>query len=167
MKKLITLGIALVALSQAGASTFKSTDNNQGEVFNGDSLVTELKHFAPVTDHTIMNPSVLFAVSNQRTMEEVIAENKMITESKVESDGSLLFIEKSIEQIILDDSKIIDAPDTEEVRPLYLDRTDEEKIEEDNAIIEGTMTETQPLDFETINKKQMIIKKSGTNLLIG
>jgi hypothetical protein len=166
MKTLITLGIALVALSQAGASTFKSTDNDQGDS-KGDSLVTEQRHFAPVADQVIMNPSVVFAVNNQKTMDEVIAENNKITESNIENDGSLLFIEKSIEQIILDDSRIIEAGNTTEIHPLYLDRTEEEKIAEDNAIIEGDMTEAQPLDFETINKKQMIIKKLDGNLLIG
>jgi hypothetical protein len=164
MKKLITFGIALVALGQVNAATVKST-NEQGESFQSDSLVTEQKHLAPVEDQAVLNPSVVFSLTSQRSMEDVIAEDRRITENSLTVDGELLYIEKSAEEIIATDKKVTEAPNAE-IRPLYLERTIEDKIAEDNAIIENTAIEVQPLDFDSINKKQLILKKDNS-LLVG
>lgn len=164
MKNLITFGIALVALSQVNATTVKSADHEQGESFQTDSLVTEQKHFAPVEDQAVLNPSAIFVVTNKRSIEEVIAEDRRITENNLTDDGELLFIEQSEEEIIAIDRNITDAPNTAEIHPLYLDRTIEDRIAEDSAIIENNGIEAQPLDFTAI-ENQLIFKKDNSFLL--
>ncbi len=165
MRNLLTFGIALIALSHVNATTVKSTDHEQGESFQTDSLVTEQKHFAPVEDQAVLNPSAVFVTTNQRSIEEVIAEDRRITENNLTGDGELLFIEQSAEEIIAMDRNITDAPNTAEIRPLYLDRTIEDRIAEDNAIIENNAIEAQPLDFTAIDQSQLIFKKDNSLLL--
>jgi hypothetical protein len=166
MKNLITFGIALIALSQVNATTVKSADHEQGESFQTDSLFTAQKHFAPVEDQAVLNPSAVFVTTNQRSIEDVIAEDRRIIENNLTGDGELLFIEQSAEEIIAIDRNITDAPNTAEIRPLYLDRTIEERIIEDNAIIENNAIEAQPLDFTAVDQSQLIFKKDN-GLLVG
>lgn len=166
MKNLITFGIALLALSQVNATTVKSTEHEQGESLQTDSLVTEQKNFAPVEDQTVLNPSAVFVVTNQRSIEEVIAEDRRITENKLTGDGELLFIEQSSEEIMATDRNITDAPNTAEIRPLYIEQTIEDRINEDNAIIESNGIDAQPLDFSAIDQSQLNLKKE-TVLLLG
>jgi hypothetical protein len=162
-KKLI-LGLALVVFSQSNATTFRTAANDQGDSFT--EAVTE-KKFAPVEDRTIVNPATLLKSNDQTQMEEVIAQDNKIIDSAPVNDGSLIYIEQSVEDIIATDNKITEAGNLSEILPLYLEPTVEDRILEDNSIIEGNVEEVQPLDFETINKKQMIIKKADNNLLIG
>lgn len=164
MRKLITFGIALIAFSQMNANNLKNL-NEQGESNNSDSLVTTQKNMAPVEDCAVSVPSIAFNF-NPRSIEEVIAEDRQITENILTDDGALLYIEKSAEEIIATDKKIIDAPNTAEIRPLYIERTIEDKIAEDNAVIESTAVAVQPLDFQMLNQQQLIVKK-GNSLLIG
>jgi len=169
MKTLITFGIALVALTSLNASNFKNSfatvlENEQGDSFT-EGTITEKNCGAPVEDRIVMYPETVLASANQNNIAEVIAENNLITESKVEDDGSLLFIEKSTEEIIADNNKVIENVEPE-FRPLYLDRTIEDKMAEDRAIIESDQAiEAQPLDFEVINKDQAF--KPAANKIIG
>lgn len=166
MKTLSILGIAFAVISQANAGTVRNAYNEQDGYFKSDSLVNEQTHFAPVDDQVFINPSTIFYANNPRSIEEVIAEDNKITENTPVNNGDLLYIEKAVEEVIADDNKIIEASPAE-IRPLYIERTIEDKIFEDNTIIEGILDAPQPLDFETINKKQMIFKKADSNLLIG
>jgi hypothetical protein len=177
-KSIIILGIAMaVFTSTKAASTFKSDnrmtatttviENEQGDMFAGEGTVSEKRAQAPIADQAIVNPEIIMG-ANQKTMEEVIAENNKITESTIVNDGSLIYIEKSIEDIIVDDNKIIESANTTELRPLYLDTTIEDKIAEDNAIIgNDAANEVQPLDFEKINKSQAAPKQTNIKMLVG
>src|SRR6478672_13256565 len=59
---------------------------------------------------------------------------------------------KTIEEVIAEDRKITEYKE-EAIQPLIIDKTIEEVIKEDNQIIEGNVTgEVYPLDFELIKK---------------
>lgn len=79
-------------------------------------------------DTAIFNPSSVVKSSNVKTVEEIISENNLVTES------------------------------TEDVyQPITLEKTIEDSIVEFNQIIESTISnEVYPLDFEVINSKQAI-----------
>lgn len=74
----------------------------------------------------------------------------------------MLFVisEQSIEDIISINNQVTESDVDTTVRPLYLERTLEEGISEDNLIIENELNGVVlPLDFEIINKVQIILKK--------
>jgi hypothetical protein len=83
-------------------------------------------------DTSIFNPSSVVKSSNVKTMEEIISENKLVTES------------------------------TEDVyQPITLEKTIEDSIVEFNQIIESNETnEVYPLDFEVINRSLQGLKVS-------
>ena len=59
---------------------------------------------------------------------------------------------KSIEDVIADD-KLITESNEEVITPIYIETTTEDKIAEQNQIIESTIrNEVYPLDFEKINQ---------------
>jgi hypothetical protein len=165
MKTLITFGIALLALSNATAETtlVKGVDANfvtvaafkaqQFENSLSDKTASETHgKFSPVEDKTVLNPETVVGTANARAMEEVIAEDKKITESSITDEGYLFFKETATEEIITQDNQIIDSNISTEVRPLYLEKTIEDKIAEDNAIIEATMPDQfNNLDFSKID----------------
>ena len=174
-KSIVILGIALAVFSNANAAASKdeakgntviaaAIENEQADAFQAEGI--DKTNFALVQDQEILNPETVLS-ANQKAIEMVIAENNQITETRIENDGYLLFIEKPIEEIIAEDNKVIESNITTEVRPLYLERTPEDVIAEDNAIIEGDAPQAQPLDFDSINKKQMIIKEANIKILVG
>lgn len=74
-------------------------------------------------DTAIFDPNSVVKTTYVKSIEDIITENKLITESQ-----------------------------TEEVQPLLIDTTLEDKIQEGNQIIESEVTnEVFPLDFEKIN----------------
>ena len=103
--KTLIIAAAFMALGQASASTFRNSDHPQ-DSFKSDSLAGQ-KQFSPVEDQAVFNPSLVFTVVNEKSFEQIIAEDKQITESNPTNDGSLLFIEKHVEDIINDNNKIM------------------------------------------------------------
>lgn len=84
----------------------------------------------------IFNPCTVIANTNIKTIEEIIAEDKLITENSEE------------------------AP-----QYLSIETTEEDKIAEQNLIIESTITdEVFPLDFERINSANKSIQINATSL---
>lgn len=148
MKTLITLSLALLTISSQAktnlakgivvdvniAAAVQASHFEQGLV---KQFTNEPGKFAPVTDTTILNPVSVVGMSD-KSLEEVIAEDKKITESNIADEGYLFFQEITDEQLIAIGNQIIDSS-IEQVRPLYLEPTIEDTIEENNAIIEAVM----------------------------
>ena len=89
-------------------------------------------------DTAIFNPSSVIKSSNVKTVEEIISENNLVTESP------------------------------EDVyQPITLEKTIEESITEFNQIIESNDTnEVYPLDFEKINRSLQCIKVSNNKATV-
>jgi len=175
MKKLIVyLGLAFVAVTNnanAENTLVEGLTANHLTVAavraeQYENLLTESADkgkFSPVEDKTVLNPETVVTVNNERTIEEIIAENNKIIESTIVNDGILFFMERPTEEIITEDNKTIDSNITTEIRPLYLERTIEDVIAEDNAIIEGGIpNEVSGLDLNKINNS--IINKQAVGL---
>lgn len=76
------------------------------------------------------------------------------SQSKIEEAVSVISTnyKKSIEEVIAEDKKITESKE-EVYQPLYYGRTVEEVIRQDNQIIESDLSdEVYPLDFDLINK---------------
>ena len=76
------------------------------------------------------------------------------SQSQIEKSVAIIAsnYKKSIEEIIADDKKITESKE-EVYQPLYYGRTVEEVIKQDNQIIESDLSnEFYPLDFDLINK---------------
>jgi hypothetical protein len=96
--------------------------NNTGESGNADTAV--------------FDPKSVMEAAYTKTVEEIIAEEKLITESK-------------------------EMP----FQPLSLDYTLEDRVEENNQIIDGVITnEVFPLDFEKINGNIQCAKMNNSAL---
>lgn len=169
MKKLITLGIVLLAYAgNANAETTLIAGVNANvaqlaavKAQQFENLLTgkvDLPKFAPVEDKTVMIPETVIGKNFDRPVEDVIAEDNKITESVITDEGYIFFLfEKPTEEIIAQDNQITESEISTEVRPLYLERTIEDVIAEDNAIIEGIVpTQTMCLDFATIDKNSIL-----------
>ncbi|MFT3796422.1 hypothetical protein [Flavobacterium sp.] len=171
MKKLITLGIALLATVNhavaettlvkgvdANLSTVAAVKAQQFENLLTEQTPAEIGKFSPVEDKTILNPETVIVLPAEKPIEEVIAQDKKITESIITDEGYIFFyFEIPTEEIIVQDNKIIDSEASAEIQPLYLERTIEDIIAEDNAIIEGTVpTQMMCLDFDKINKNSIV-----------
>ncbi len=87
-------------------------------------------------DNTVFDPRSVINTTYTRTVEDIIAEDKLITESK-----EIAF------------------------QPLSLDYTVEDRIEEDNQIIESNLSnEVYPLDFDRINRTAPSVKINNAAL---
>lgn len=170
MKKLITLGIALLAyVNNAQAettlvkgvctetTTVAAVKAQQFESLLSEKSATEVK-FAPVEDKTVLIPETVIAANYEKPIEEIIAEDNKIIESIITEEGYIfVFFEASTEDVILQDNKIIESNISTEIHPLYLERTIEDVIAEDNAIIEGNVpNQLMDLDFKQINKNSIL-----------
>lgn len=136
---IIFLGlVALTVTTSNATSTFKSQDlnvqelttitvaNNQQEsqsAFLNKSYSNRIIEI-DMSETVIFDPSTVVNTTCKKSIEDIIAENKLITESN--------------EDIFT---------------PLFIETSTEDKIEEQNQIIESTITnEVVPLDFEKINR---------------
>lgn len=147
MKTIIFLGLTALSLTTVRANEFKSQDLDQTDfttqyVANANqesqsAFGNQQFHFENTgNDAAIFDPNTVVKAAYVKTIEEVIAEAKLITESKEEA-----------------------------LQPLSIETTQEDRIAEANQIIESTVsTEAAPLDFEKINraaKKGDAIKHSA------
>jgi|SRR6218665_66863 len=135
---IIFLGLVALSFTSVSATNeFKFQDLDQQELATLINLeknqVNQLVAANPVSeeivkdttlDTAIFSPSSVMKTTYIKTTEDVIAENKLITESKEET-----------------------------VQPLSIDFAVEQRIAEDNQITESTVSNvTYPLDFEKINR---------------
>jgi hypothetical protein len=133
---IIILGLVALSCTNANATTeFETQVLDQQE---SATLILETSSNNEVsneTDTAIFNPASVIETIYVKTIEDVIAENKLITGSQ---DETLQYL--SIETAI------------------------EDRISEDNQIIESTTTnEFSPLDFEKINSKIQCVKAYNNN----
>ncbi|HNP32348.1 MAG TPA: hypothetical protein PKN96_03555 [Flavobacterium sp.] len=135
MKTSIIL-LGLVALSFTTINATNTQAENQLAFVNQDSLNrTEVN---AENNAEIFNPNSVIKSTYVKTVEDRIAENKLITESKEEV-----------------------------TQPLSIATTIEDRIAEDNQIIESTISkEVYPLDFEKINAKMQCVKVYNNNAII-
>ena len=135
---IIFLGLVALSFTNANATTkFETEVLDQQE---SATLILEASNneVSNETDTAVFNPNSVIKTTYVKTIEEVIAENKLITESNEEA-----------------------------VQPLSLDTTLEDRINEDNQIIESTISkEFFPLDFEKINRKTQCSKVYSNNATI-
>lgn len=153
----------LVAVSNLKYKATASVDNNVKKSKKAMRLT-------PITLEVIETP--VYPV-NEKTIEEVIAENNAIIESNLSNDAhSLDFVaietafsrgdERTIEEVIAEDNAItenslsnethsLDIQVIENVVPNLTGKTIEEIIAVDNAVIESNVsTIAEPLDFNLI-----------------
>jgi stage III sporulation protein SpoIIIAA len=154
MKSTIIL-LVLVALTfttnAKATNEFKVQDLNQQEVttFNVE-IAQQQDQLACVNDvvnttcenttedTVIFSPNTVLKTTYIKTVEEVIAENKLITETKEES-----------------------------IQPLSIATTKVDQIAEDNKIIESVISnEVYSLDFEKINRSVKNTKTTNNNLAV-
>ncbi|MCF6128042.1 hypothetical protein L1S35_00015 [Flavobacterium sp. AS60] len=133
---IIFLGLVALSFTNANATTeFETQVLDQQE---SATLILETSNNNEVsneTDTTIFNPASVIETAYVKTIEDVIAENKLITESQDET-----------------------------VQYLSLETTIEDRIAEDNQIIESTISnDFFPLDFEKINSKIQCVKIYNNN----
>jgi len=177
---IIYLGLALVTLFQnANAETTLvkgvSTDSNIATAVKADqyqkSLLAEIaigNKKTPVEDAAIVNPETVIASSTQKSVEEIIAEDRKITESSITNDGILYFSEKTTEEIIAADNQIIDSNISYEVQPIFIEKSIEDQIAADNSVIESNLpSEAQALDFDQINRNSVLVKQTKNKQIIG
>lgn len=136
---IIFLGLVALSFTNANATTeFETQVLDQQE---SATLILETSNNNEVsneTDTTIFNPASVIETTYVKTIEDVITENKLITESQEEP-----------------------------VQHLSLETTIEDRIFEDNQIIESTISnEFFPLDFEKINSKIQCVKVYNNNAVI-
>ncbi len=148
---IIFLGLVALTLTNAkAANEFKYQDLDQQEISTfivenaqqENQLVSVNEKFSNSSedknDTAIFNPASVIETTYAKTIEDVIAENKLITESQDET-----------------------------AQPLSLETTIEDRISEDNQIIESTISkEFFPLDFEKINTKVQCAKVYNNNATI-
>lgn len=106
----------------------------------------EPKDYTNDEEITSMDPTKVISLDVNKSIDELIKENNLITETTVSNDVTFLYIEKSAEDGIAEDNQIIESTISNEVHPLFIDKTIEETIASDNQIIESNPIEVQPLD---------------------
>lgn len=137
---IIILGLVVLSFTNANAATeFENQVLDQQESV---SLIFESSDtgVSNETETTIFDPKSVITTTYAKSLEEVIAENKLITEAKEEM-----------------------------VQPLSIATTIEDRIAEDKQIIESTVSdEVFPLDFKKINSKIQCINvyKKNTSITV-
>ena len=136
---IIILGLVAFSFTNANATTEFETQVLDLQESASLNVVTSSKNeVSNETDTAVFNPNSVIKTTNVKTIEDVIVENKLITESPEET-----------------------------VQPLSLEITVEYRIDEDNQIIESTVSkESYPLDFERINSKMQCVKVYNNNATI-
>ena len=132
---IIFLGLVALSFTNANAATeFETEVLDQQE----SASVVHNNEVANETDAAIFNPGSVIKSTYVKTVEDVVAENKLITEAQEEF-----------------------------AQPLSIATTIEDQIAEDNQIIESTTSKDFfPLDFEKINSKIQCIKVYNNNATI-
>ena len=163
-KSIIYLGIALVSLS----NVYSASNNLSNDKKISENEIFKFKRFPAIVDETILNPETFIPMKNVTSIEQTIAENNSIIESKTIINQDLFYIEKSIEEVILSDNQLIESEINNQGEPIYIEKTVEEVNKSDNQLIESTISnEVYLLDFEKINAKDDTLKKINNKKIIG
>jgi hypothetical protein len=119
--------LGLIALSFTNANAITAFETQVLDQQESATLIVQTSNnneVADGTDTTVFNPNSVIQSTYVKSVEEIIAENKLITQSQ-----------------------------EDKVHPLSIQVSDEETIAEDNQIIESNVSEeVYPLNFEKINR---------------
>ena len=174
-KSIIYLGIALVSLSNVcnASNGFSNERNILDQDFQEKSLSIENKNSAPknypaIVAESTFNPEIIIPMKSENKMEQTIAENNSIIESKIIYNNDLFYIEKSVEDVILADNQLIESEINNQSEPIYIEKSIEEIIYSNNQLIESNISnEVFVLDFEKLNNKTNTLKKINNKKIIG
>jgi hypothetical protein len=149
---IITLGIAALSFNFSNAAnackeqyanqqevSVISTDSTQQMFTTGVKQNNSTVGVDNTTDESLVfNPTAVIKASYAKSIEEVVSENKLITDSHEEA-----------------------------IQPLSIEKTAIDYIKEANQIIEGNPNqEVYPLDFEAINQAIKNEKESHVSLTV-
>jgi hypothetical protein len=173
------------------------TNFSRASNFTDCKTDVEQKYSATIDDNTILNPESIIQGNYNKTIDQIIAEDNLITESAVSTEEplliysekrieeiiaennliienksikneTLLYLEKSIQEIIVENNKITESKASVEAELLYLSKPIEEVVVEDSKIIESKIVrEAQSLDFEKINGRLLPLKSINSNVFVG
>ncbi len=172
MKSLIIYsGIALLTLSTSFAkNSFRIASLQEdfgNQIAQNETDLTNIQIFYINTnfkreEDVLFNPETVMVTNSEKSIEEVIKENKKIIEETTTYESIYYVSEQSIEETIHQDNQIIEAENLTNIQPIFLEKTIDDTIQEDNAIIESTLTNIEyPLDFEKINKRNLKFKSNS------
>ena len=151
-KSIVYLGIIAVAFSnvilasnvvneqlfstmEKGQTTSFTEQNEQLLSSSSADIAGNANKLHSIEDTSVFDPKSVITTMYVKTTEEIIADNKQITESSVE-----------------------------EIQPLSIESTIADVIIEDNQIIESTITNViYPLDFDKINRSVNYFKALHNN----
>lgn len=165
------LGIALLTLSTSIAkNSFKRASLQEdfgNQIAQNETDLTVNQIFYTNTnsnkeEDVLFNPETVININSEKSIEEVIEENKKIIEETTTNESIYFVSEQSIEETIHQDNQIIEAENVTNIQPIFLEKTIDDTIQEDNAIIESTLTNIEyPLDFEKINIRNLKFKSNS------
>lgn len=113
-------------------------EQQQNQLVLGNKEISKITFENTGEEAVIFNPTSVIKSNYTKSLEEVIAENKLVTENCEDS-----------------------------YQPISLEMSVEDKVAESNQIIESTIdTEFYPLDFEKINRLIKINKPSNNNMAV-
>ena len=139
-KSIIILGVLAVMFTNTSNANVVAKVQQSQEV-----------EFAKADSNLDMN---LVLLSETKIVVLTKPEVTLESQSTIEESVSIIAsnYKKSIEEVIADDKKITESKE-QVYQPLYYGRTIEEVIKQDNQIIESNLSdEFYPLDFDLINK---------------
>lgn len=160
-KSILYLGILLVAFTNGASAlncqqsivkdkqslTQTVQSNKKNTVASNDNDSIKKRGGKKGSDSTNTSPQVIVYNPNQKTMEEIIAENNQITESTI-SDELALNTAASVEA-----NQVIEHTVLSEIGSLCCEKTMEEIVKDDSQIIESAvLTEVQPINMKKSKK---------------
>lgn len=155
---IIYLGIALVSFANANSSTTNNLITTQQSYLQIENSATIVENNSLIDNkkNTLNNDNQI----TKKTVFIPVVENDILSNTP----GDLIYIEKSIDDIIAADNEIIDYKIEKVVRPIYIEDFIESTIIEDNKIIESNILNiSYPLDFDVINKTQIVTIENKVN----
>jgi hypothetical protein len=116
--------LGLIALSFTNANAMTEFETQVLDQQESATVIVETSNnneVADGTDATVFNPNSVIQSTYVKSVEEIIAENKSITQDQ-EDKVQPLSIELPIENTIAEDNQIIENTVSDEVRPLNFEK---------------------------------------------
>lgn len=116
--------LGLIALSFTNANAMTEFETQVLDQQESATVIVETSNnneLADGTDTTVFNPNSVIQSTYVKSVEEIIAENKSITQDQ-EDKVQPLSIELPIENTIAEDNQIIENTVSDEVRPLNFEK---------------------------------------------
>ncbi|UPT69808.1 MAG: hypothetical protein M0D53_11700 [Flavobacterium sp. JAD_PAG50586_2] len=115
--------LGLIALSFTNANAITAFETQVLDQQESATVIVETSNneVADLTDTTVFNPNSVIQSTYVKSVEEIIAENKLITQSQ-EDKVQPLSIQVSYEDAITEGNQIIESVVSEEVYPLNFEK---------------------------------------------